>query len=131
MEEVKVCVEDEADGLLSTRLIAKRGTERRSGSAAHVSVCSVCGCVWVLCVGGCGGPGGGCEEAGGEEARRRGGEEARLVWTHTPLCTSSRNANGFHATLRKKIEVRTRYLRDVGTLYGDRGSAVPACGGVG
>ena len=26
----------------------------------------------------------------------------------------------------KKEEVRTRYLRDVGMLYGDRGSAVPA-----
>ena len=65
---------------------------------------------------------------GGEEARRRGGE---VVRPHTPLCTSSRNANGFHASLRKKEEVRTRYLRDVGTLYGDRGSAVPACGGVG
>ena len=31
----------------------------------------------------------------------------------------------------KKEEVRTRYLRDVGMLYGDRGSAVPACGEVG
>ena len=66
---------------LGTTLIAKREKERRSDSSAtHVSVCSVCGCEWVLGVRDCGGPVG---VQGGEEARlprRRGGE----LSGHTP-----------------------------------------------